>query len=226
MNKAVLLFALLPFPLFLSSCGNDMMEVMMENKQSVGIVMIKPERPVAGSSDIQFIGGIVTSVSRPVEADGAARVAEYDNHIKTSMQFGQQIVKKLRNQGIDAHLLTQASGRIKTRAPLSPGIQFNSADYASSGRKYQRCIVVQESLNAGITKQGPHGYSVAPLHSIIAQLYDSETNQRLGDGSAMKIKSPRYVPNRPKAANAVFDPVVTEVREELLSETFYSYQAE
>ncbi len=184
------------FSILLNSCATDVMKRMVEDKQSVGVLMIRPEAPIASSGGLQFIGGILTSYEIPIEESLKKRVAKYDNHIKTSMAFGKQIVDRLKSQGVEAHLIQS----FPTRDSVSGG---GNSILASVGRlsperfpverkRYGRYLVIVQTLATGVS-EGPSGAQVTPMTTIHSYLHDSASDEKLGIKGLMELGRTSFV---------------------------------
>lgn len=150
---------------------------MVEDKQSVGVLMLRPDKPTVASGGLQFTGGIVTSYSIPVKDSLKNRFAEYNNQVETSKDFGRQIVDGLKSRGIDAHLLESFPS--PERAFSGREYVFLAERYPTERKKYNRYLVILESLRTGASER-PLGWELSSVVMVRGELYDSVTDKKLG----------------------------------------------
>lgn len=191
MKRPITLFFACIYLFALCSCYSNISKRMVEDKQSVGVLMLRPAKPTVGSAGLQFTGGVVTSYSIPVKDSLKNRVAGYDNNTKTSKAFGKQIVDGIKSRGVDAHLLesfpTHESALAGSDSKLITGQYIFSAErYPTERKKYNRYLVVMESLTAGAS-EGPLGLELSAAVIVRGELYDSVTDEKLGRLGIMEL---------------------------------------
>ncbi len=203
--------------LMLASCAGDVMQVMKEDKQPVGVLMVRPIPPQAGAGHVEFIGGVVTPVKDEVDPDAARTIGIYDNNAKTFRKYGQSVVAKLRAQGIDARLLdSYPSGGSLTKDRQMFGKVIN---YPAETKKYPRCLVIDEVTMLGVSGTS----SIAATTFVNARLIDPATNVVLGQGTGYKVNPWQSFSSRAQA-HAILDESSRAARQTLLEETFYLYE--
>jgi len=207
------LLAAAAVPLLLNSCAGDVMQIMKTEKQSVGVLVIRPASAKPASARLEAAGPTYTHVKEEVDSGAAATFGTYDNGAKTLRKYGQTVVSRLRAQGIDAHLLDSYPPHesLIKGTPMFARI----SSYPAETKKYPRCLVLHE---ATLLNLGPSRFNATTL--VSTRLFDTGTSAVLGGGTAYDHLSPSPLISRAQA-HAALDESSRKARQNLLDEVFY-----
>lgn len=202
--------------ILLTSCAGDVMQVMVEEKQPVGVLVIRPPDGKPTSSHLEAAGPTYTIVKDEVDSGAAATFGTYDNGAKTFRKYGQTVIAKLRAQGIDARLLDSYPTH---ESLIKDGVMFaRIKDYPAETKKYRRCLVLHETTMPNLRHSSFGGGTI-----VNARLIDTDTNATLGGGTAYDFGPWTPFLSR-QQAHAALDETSRKARQSLLDETFYQYE--
>jgi len=201
---------------FLTNCAGDVMQVMVEEKQPVGVLVIRPPDVKPASSHLEPAGPTFTAVKDEVDPGDAAIFGTYDRGGKTFRKYGQTVIDKLRAQGIDARLLNSYPTH---ESLIKEGLLLTRIkDYPAETKKYRRCLILHEATMLNLRHSRISGLTIAST-----RLIDTGTNATLGAGSAHDFLY--FTPFRSRQqSHAALEETSRKARQSLLDETFYQYE--
>jgi len=202
--------------LLLNSCAGDVMQVMKDRNQPVGVLMVKPGPTEMSSVSVASTGASYYIEKHEVDEDVSRTAGGYHENAKTFHAFGNSIVSRLRKEGINARLLDSYpaySGLVDDE-----GLRPRYRNLPGEVGKYPVILIVNERTVVG---SAPYSSSIRPGALTRAAVVDTASQQVLSTSYLIPAGAGPIPPTSRSQIHRGLGEAVREARQSLLDEVFY-----